>query len=749
MKMPDKEGDKPLSRLEITKSGFVYLIIIFANWLLALGSTRLYSFSLAEPEGYTSLHALLCGGWSDTITFALIILLPSLFLLIFLGKWGWIPMRIYTGLILLAVFTLSMFNAIYMAWSETTLTVENLYEVGEIPELWLSGGDLIKSAPALVAVVVFLSLIFLRTISLRRNQLNTKKAIYIGLLAAAWVSMSVFSKTGYESDHAEELRENILLAMYKKAQDAKRDDERGKGVVFTKDNIRKILVEDIGDFEYLSDEFPLIKNNQSFSKRHKLDIELGQSKPNIVIFFVEGLSSKVLELNGGDSRVTPNLNKLAKNSLFWKNYYANSVQTWRSSIAALSSMYAPDYKHKEELAMKNPLKGMFGLGEMLKTLGYETEYYHNGPLSYANKDIFFRNLGYDEIYGIEDIEDMRGGKRLKRFGWGIGDEHLMEAIADRLNSRNEKDPPVHLIAFTVSTHHPFNLPYPEKGRLHKIEGLKTEQEKIHRKYENVVNYTDKSFGVLMKKLSEKTKEETIFIITGDTSTPLGMRGGSATWLAKAHDELYKVPLIIYAPSIIKTGQVINEVASHVDMTPTILDMVGYSGVNHTIGKSLLGVDKYENNFAYISNTWNWFGLIQGDLKYIEDRFKGDSSLYDLGKDPQELVDIKEKHPLIVKKMKERLNLLRRATNYMWEEDSTIYLWPTEEANISKEELERITAGSEKRPYGPKSLEDIERRIESDEARSQKGLKIDAEGRDGRLPESTKRFLRERNKKDAE
>jgi phosphoglycerol transferase MdoB-like AlkP superfamily enzyme len=331
-------------------------------------------------------------------------------------------------------------------------------------------------------------------------------------------------------------------------------------------------------------------------------------------------------------------------------------------------MYSPDWRN--DIAVKKPETPMRGLGEILKENGYQTEYYHNGPLAYANKIAFYTNLGYDKIYGLENLDEQ---KKFERFGWGFGDEHLWDIIAKRLNKQTPTDSPIHLAIFTISTHHPFYPVYPKKGLYTPQKNNQDwTQVPTETRYENCLHYADASLQNLFSGLTPEALNNTIFIITGDHSIPTGNRNGETSIYTIMYEDNIKTPFFIYAPGLTHTHLEIDDIGSSIDITPTILDMLEISCENHMLGKSLLQKPTAKNNFAYFDNTYNFVGVRQGDYKYLWDRNKKEGFLFNLKTDPKELESIEADNPAIAATLKEKAINIWEIKEKLWNTEKIWY-----------------------------------------------------------------------------
>ncbi|MFC2155760.1 sulfatase-like hydrolase/transferase [Acidobacteriota bacterium] len=183
-------------------------------------------------------------------------------------------------------------------------------------------------------------------------------------------------------------------------------------------------------------------------------------------------------------------------------------------------------------------------------------------------------------------------------------------------------------------------------------------------YSGECAYVDKQLGTLFSFLREKKLlDKTIVIITGDHGEGLGEKG-ERTHSYFAYNSTIHIPLIIYVPG--GGSKRIETNVSHVDIFPTICDLVGIGIPGHVQGESLLPVivgkkklkEKiyFESLTPYLNRGWAPLrGFIAGKIKFIDLPIK---EVYDLEK------DIKETNNLVgrsdIRKMSRDLENLKNS-----------------------------------------------------------------------------------------
>jgi arylsulfatase A-like enzyme/Flp pilus assembly protein TadD len=165
-------------------------------------------------------------------------------------------------------------------------------------------------------------------------------------------------------------------------------------------------------------------------------------------------------------------------------------------------------------------------------------------------------------------------------------------------------------------------------------------------YDGEVAYADAMLGQLLARLEgSQMLARTLVVVTADHGESLGEHGESTHGLF-AYDATLAVPLVVAGPTIDKGT--FDMAVSHVDLAPTILDLVGVAPPPQADGVSLarpLPAGRalyFEALDASLTRGWAPLrGLVQDAWKYID---LPDPELYDLGRDPREQTNLVDRDP---------------------------------------------------------------------------------------------------------
>ena len=304
-------------------------------------------------------------------------------------------------------------------------------------------------------------------------------------------------------------------------------------------------------------------------------------KPNIVIFIIESMGREYWgELNKNRNiknfeSFTPFLDSLSKHSLIFPNAFSTS----RKSIHAMPSILAgvPSFEtaYTSSYYSRQKLESIVSISN---ALGYDTSFFHgakNGSMGFQG---FASTLGYDNYYGRDEFND---DNEYDGF-WGIWDEPFLQFSKSILDNKNE---PFLATIFTITSHEPYIIPV-------KFEGV---FDKGYLPIHKCVGYTDYSIRQFFKSIEKSSWfENTIFIFTSDHTNQSYFKYYQSTV------NRFASPLLIYKKNSDFEGTD-TRLASHLDIYPTVAELIGYKKPFRSWGRSLLS-SKNESAF-----TINYFG----------------------------------------------------------------------------------------------------------------------------------------------
>lgn len=226
------------------------------------------------------------------------------------------------------------------------------------------------------------------------------------------------------------------------------------------------------------------------------------------------------------------------------------------------------------------------------------------------------------------------------------------------------------------------------GRLHP--GV-AQLQQVMEAYWRAVHYIDEHLDYLMKSLENLgLLDSTAIIITADHGEEFFEHGRWGHY--QLHDENITVPLIMQLPGL-GDGLSINRQVSHIDLAPTIVEMLGVNKPDDMLGRSLLplldGIEDQPSPEVYVESMWSdnyRLAIRTEDFKYIyEAELPDESQLYNLQTDPSEKLNLWQQEPERARRF-EQLRLQHQARV-----DKTSQGVTTADVEVDEEVLERLQA----------------------------------------------------------
>jgi phosphoglycerol transferase MdoB-like AlkP superfamily enzyme len=297
---------------------------------------------------------------------------------------------------------------------------------------------------------------------------------------------------------------------------------------------------------------------------------------NVILIQVESLEASVINASVNGVSVTPHLNTLAREGLYFPNYYAlvGPGNTADAEFVTLNSLYPLsntvafiDYAHNTYDALPKVLKGN----------GYHTAVLHDDVPTFWNRSNIYPSLGYTEVKSKNDF--------IQRGTSIFGHLEDREFLAQSQQHLRNFPHPFMATLITLSSHTPYELPITLRTFPLPSETMLTERQQ---RYLESINYVDRAIGEFIAELKKSDRyAHSVIVIFGDHGSFTDIEHALATDSFETPDLLRNhVPLIILAPETPLRGTQTNP-GSHLDLAPTILNLLGIPEPEHMIGQDLL------------------------------------------------------------------------------------------------------------------------------------------------------------------
>lgn len=343
-------------------------------------------------------------------------------------------------------------------------------------------------------------------------------------------------------------------------------------------------------------EVPSFFNNEGLKYRfpveHKYFGKKSISKKNIVLIIMESFSQKYVGTITGQESLTPHFDSLLKTGSYCTNSWANGRRSSQGLVALTSGI--PALMNEPFLYSQYSGNKIMGLPKLLSEDGYSTAFFNGSAKDILGWRQFVNHVGFENYYSLEDYPN----KEHSDGHWGIYDHYMFDYFESIMDTTSR---PFFYTLFSISAHHPYNVPNVWSGDTVKDENLAIK----------AVRYSDWSLGRFFERIKDKPWfNNTIFVVTADHT----LNGEAFTdsenkeannWYQNRVG-LYAVPVFFKHPNQ-TTQQVIKKSVSHVDVSASILKWSGYTGDVITWGTPIdeLG----ENNLAlhYVNGIYQAVG----------------------------------------------------------------------------------------------------------------------------------------------
>jgi len=324
---------------------------------------------------------------------------------------------------------------------------------------------------------------------------------------------------------------------------------------------------------------------------------------NLIVLQVESLENFVIGKRVQGQEITPNLNRLLNNSLYFSIFYE---QVWNgtSSDADLMTNTSVYPVRQGSTFFRFPSNTYNSLPKILESKGYQTMAIHPDKGGYWNWRQALTAIGFqrtiDESYFKMD----------EQIGLGISDGSYFRQVGPVIKAEKQ---PFYTFLVTLTSHAPFDLPsrYRELSLDPVLNGSKLGG------YFQSIHYTDQQIGALIDQLDKDgLLDNTAIALYGDHTgvhkfydDEIKQMKNPESWWLEGHNQ---IPLMIYSKGM--TGEEIKTTGGQIDIMPTLAYLMGvdreaYEGT--AMGRNLLNTKK---NFAILSN-----GQQVGTFPSVKDR----------------------------------------------------------------------------------------------------------------------------------
>ena len=312
---------------------------------------------------------------------------------------------------------------------------------------------------------------------------------------------------------------------------------------------------------------------------------------NILFIHAESVQQMFLNSEINNQVITPNLNKLASEGLYFSNYYSQeSVGTSSDTEFTITNSILPvgtgtvfinyDYNNYQSMI------------KSFEEIGYYTFSMHGNICEYWNRNQMYQAIGYDRFYCYNDYD------LTDQIGIGLSDKSFFSQSADIISDIHNNHDKFYGTLIMLTNHTPFYNDGKVEFDVGNMEGTKIGN------YLKLLHYADEAIGEFITKLDDLgVLEDTVIVIYGDHDAKFTIKQYEE-YLGKdidfyEYEQLTKVPLIIWTKDKQVQGE-ITKIMGAYDVMPTLANMFDFE-YEYALGHDIFSID--ENIVVFPNGNW--------------------------------------------------------------------------------------------------------------------------------------------------
>lgn len=353
---------------------------------------------------------------------------------------------------------------------------------------------------------------------------------------------------------------------------------------------------------------------------------------NILMIHYESMQNLNIGLEFNGVEVTPTLNRLVKDSIYFSNFYSQvSVGTSSDTEFTLNTSLMPTNNGTAFVSYFN--REYVAIPSLLQEKGYYTFSMHANNGSFWNRNTMHETLGYERFYSKRDYEIDEW------IGLGLSDRSFYRQSIEKIKEINAKGEPYYGTIITLTNHTPFSdtdlygefdvsiketVYNEETGEDEEVVYPYMEGTKLGNYFKSA-HYADVALGEFIDALEEEgILDNTVLIIYGDHDARMSKSDyrrlfnyDKETDSARDCEEdddtcvivdsnmaelLRKVPLLIYSKETKKSlHQEVTNVMGMYDIMPTLGNMFGFYN-KYQLGHDIFNI-KDDNIVVFPNGNW--------------------------------------------------------------------------------------------------------------------------------------------------
>lgn len=341
--------------------------------------------------------------------------------------------------------------------------------------------------------------------------------------------------------------------------------------------------------------FNQVDDNDEYIEVNEINIK---DPLNLIYIYAESLEETYFDekLFPG---LMPNLSNIRNQAIVFKNVAQVTHSGWTVAGMVASQCGIPLFSASHGNAMSGMpqfLSGATCLGDVLTRNNYDLSYLGGASLTFAGKGNFYKSHGFTSIQGRAELVERLEEPSYKS-AWGLYDDSLLAIAKEELAQRYAQKSPFALFMLTLDTHHPVGHLSASCTNQNYADG--------NNEILNAVHCSDKLISEFIDYIHANGFDKNTLIVIG--SDHLAMKN-TATDLLNQGD---RKNMLIMLPPGLKEGRLVNTPSSILDVSATILPLLGFESEELGFGRNILNenkpklIEKNKNFDRYLTSSSNF------------------------------------------------------------------------------------------------------------------------------------------------
>lgn len=290
---------------------------------------------------------------------------------------------------------------------------------------------------------------------------------------------------------------------------------------------------------------------QNLTDLDSSEVVLNNRNPNVIVVLLESFTANIVERLGGDKGITPRLDSLSHEGLFFTNCNAASERTEKAILCNFSGF--PTLPGFSLFSYPEKVKALPSLYHEMKQQGRRTSFFYGGDSYFARMNVYL------EANKVDDIMQKRDFPKEKVISlWGAYDHDVFQSAFQYADKMAKSNTPFFQTVLSLTSHEPFEVPMRTVIHGHDLPN----------KFRNSIYYTDSCIGTFVRQCQRQPWwQNTIMVFVAD-------HGHALPWNLSTQDpKKYRVPMLWIGGALKQTNVTFDKVFSQTDLPLMLLSQL--------------------------------------------------------------------------------------------------------------------------------------------------------------------------------